>query len=910
MRLLKNDYVSQYTGGWFIKKHRQITALYFIVHPRDYYTLDYSTNVPGRPARRKLRLYILYIKKVFTNHQRYVTGSTRPTSVKNKGRNGFFRETECAIMQPSMSKMSSLWFRIAPVFLLFFVSFSLLIASPSSVYAGEAPAPTPPAEGATEGEVSDESCESAGGDFSFGLCPLLRLSNDGIQLMDRKIRSSLEVNPKYFEAIPATNSNGDPNPRAGQKPIQQIWATFRNIAAIMLLPILLVLVIGTALGFSVVDAYTVKRAMPRLFIAVIFMALSYDICLIMIDVTTALGRGVGGIVAAPFGGANNLTLPAIFMPPGLPDAPDPGGVGGFFKNILTEGASIATAPVRTLVPGADTAFAVAGGLLAAMSLSAASIVSIAILASFFFVGLVLMIIIFTILAVRELVIVFLVIMSPLAILSWIFPGNDKLWKVWWDTFTKLLLVYPVIMGLIMLGRGFASLINEVGNTIDPGSIEMVFFVISKLAVYIGPFFLIMFVLKILTGAFGTFTGMMNDKRRGFFDKQRNFRAGKRKELKERAAAGYRYKGNNAISKAMSRGVQTGTIVRGGKFKRAAIAAERTTIQSEQMAKAKEHSAVKTVLNNDDLLNASAHGDQTSRSARQYLESIGQSGLELDQNVASIEAAKKAVGAENFNKVAAVANAGTGTGYAGGFAEMAAGINQAAGGNRALAVSMLAEARGNAERSGRGDLAGAGFGDSARYLQYMFEAGIQDHTSAEAQEVNRNITRAALSGKSAAYFAGGRNNALANMIPAMQERIADASTNLDQAQQELQSAQMTGDAATVATAQARYDTVHHTYKQVIAHTIAMQDVAAQISPENAELIGQQVLGQVIGSARTNTGESVLNTRTVLAQAEHYRSDPEFNQYRREYASQREVPGYPGGPTPATAPAPVPTPTVGR
>lgn len=437
-----------------------------------------------------------------------------------------------------MSKMYALWLRIMPVLLLFFVVAAISLNTPRIANAqtpAPAPAPAPAAEG---GEVSDESCESLGGDFSFGLCPLLRMSNEGIQLLDQKIRSSLEVNPKYFEAIDNLDS-----PRNGEKPIQKIWATFRNIAAILLIPILLVLVIGTALGFSVVDAYTVKRAMPRLFIAVIFMALSYDICLIMIDVTTALGRGIGGIVAAPFGGVNNLTLPAIFMPPTeLPGAGGGGGGGitGFAKNIISAGASAPISAVK-LIPGADEAFAVAGGLVAAMSLSAASIVSIAILASFFFVGLVLMLVIFGILAVRELVIVFLVVISPLAILSWIFPGNDKLWKIWWDTFTKLLMVYPVIFGLLMLGRGFASMINDVGATIDPGSIEMVFFVITKLIVYVGPFFMLLFVLKILTGAFGTFTGMVNDKRRGFFDRQRNYRQGKRKALRERTVAGVRYK---------------------------------------------------------------------------------------------------------------------------------------------------------------------------------------------------------------------------------------------------------------------------------------------------------------------------------------------------------------------------------
>lgn len=530
----------------------------------------------------------------------------------------FFGKTKCAIMQPSMSKLSSLWVRIAPIFLLFFLTLSFISIHPHVVSAQgttPTPTPTPATDGTGEGEVSDESCESAGGDFSFGLCPLLRLSNEGIQLMDRRIRSALEVNPKYFE--PIENADGDQ-----VEPIRSIWGTFRNIAAILLLPILLVLVIGTALGFSVVDAYTVKRAMPRLFIAVIFMALSYDICIIMIDVTTALGRGIGGIVAAPFGGVDNLTLPAIFMPPGLAEGGGGNDGGGFvngFTNILMAPSNVTTDAVKGVagaIPGADTAFAIAGGLLAAVSLGAAGIFTIGILASFFFVGLVLLIIIFAILAIRELVIVFLVVIAPLAILSWIFPGNDKLWKVWWDTFTKLLMVYPVIMALIMLGRGFAGLINQIGDTIDPQSIEMVFFVITKLAVYIGPFFLIMFVLKILTGAFGTFTGMVNDKRRGFFDRQRNYRTNARKQKVGEFMAGQR---GPRVNRAIGENIGH---FKGAKSKTAFLASGRYREASKALTSKRNEAAhantdeAKLTQENDGMLQAATYN--SAREARENM----------------------------------------------------------------------------------------------------------------------------------------------------------------------------------------------------------------------------------------------------------------------------------------------------
>ena len=67
---------------------------------------------------------------------------------------------------------------------------------------------------------------------------------------------------------------------------------------------------------------------------------------------------------------------------------------------------------------------------------------------------------FFLLTLRQLLILVLVLFAPLAILSWIFPGNDKLWKLWWETFTKMLLAFPLIMLLIGGTRIVAYVISK------------------------------------------------------------------------------------------------------------------------------------------------------------------------------------------------------------------------------------------------------------------------------------------------------------------------------------------------------------------------------------------------------------------------------------------------------------------
>ena len=218
--------------------------------------------------------------------------------------------------------------------------------------------------------------------------------------------------------------------------------------------------------------------MPRLLIAVIFMSLSYDICRILIEITNNVGAGVGGIVAAPFGGTDNLKLTDIFEANAANDA---------------------------------TALFI-GGPLAGLAIITA--LSAGILGSYLLVAIIALVIIFALIAVRELIIIFLMIMAPLAILSWIFPGNDKMWKLWWASFSKLLILYPLIIGLLMAGRGFAKLVQEIEGG---GSF---FTILVKLTAYIAPFFFIIAAFKFAGGVFANLSGMVNDRSRGIFDRQK------------------------------------------------------------------------------------------------------------------------------------------------------------------------------------------------------------------------------------------------------------------------------------------------------------------------------------------------------------------------------------------------------
>ena len=260
------------------------------------------------------------------------------------------------------------------------------------------------------------------------------------------------------------------------------------------------------------DAYTVKKVLPRLVIAVVLIQLSWFIFTGMISLTTAVAYGVEGLIYAPFGGGEALELDNILMS-------TPGGVGLF------------------------SLMAVAGGLgILGIALSLAGTALLGLLLAF------------ALLMFRQVLIVALLVVSPLALVAWILPNTEKFWKLWWESFSKLLIVYPLILGVIAIGRVFAFITAgvEPGGETDSLFTDLGADVIIKVCFivicFFGPFFFIPKLFTIAGSAFGFVAGMANDKSRGAFDRLKKGRQAKRAEqgrkflsgnLGERTALGAR-----------------------------------------------------------------------------------------------------------------------------------------------------------------------------------------------------------------------------------------------------------------------------------------------------------------------------------------------------------------------------------
>jgi len=314
------------------------------------------------------------------------------------------------------------------------------------------------------GSVTDGSATCEGSDFS-GLgwisCSILRLVDEGIKTLDEQISKLLTIPPNYYQ----------------DSYLEKSWASIRNISNLGIVIVLLIIIISQAISIGPFDAYTIKKILPRLVFAVIAIQLSWFLTTKAIVITNDIGGGVAGLLAAPFGGLDALSLGKI-----ITDVSGPLGVS--FVAIAA-------------VPG-TIAFVLFFGVTALL---------IALMAFF-------------LLTLRQFIIVVCIVFAPIALLLSILPGTRKIWDIWEDTFTKLLIFYPLMMGMIAAGRIFAKIVastNPQGYLTNAAQ-----FVIVIMAFFL-PYALIPIIFRFAGGVLANISGVANDRSKGLFDRARESR---------------------------------------------------------------------------------------------------------------------------------------------------------------------------------------------------------------------------------------------------------------------------------------------------------------------------------------------------------------------------------------------------
>lgn len=577
----------------------------------------------------------------------------------------------------------------------------------------------------SSGEKDDECLEGKGNSpLSWFGCAALQMLDEALAWLDARVHELLFIDKNIVDSI---------------KPS---WVIFRNFAYIILIPLMLVMVIGTAVGVGIFDAYTVKKALPRMLAAVIFIALSFSICSFFINVTNIVGNGVGNIL---LNSGEKVSLDGI------------NGAGSLTTGIFVAGVVYGFAGNITLGVIGSLALVSAVGL---------------------FIGLV------TILL-REILLVILVVLAPIAILVWIFPGNDKLWTMWKTTFIAMLMMYPLIVLLIASGQFLAGSLNNI--SVENGDTDHLRALIAMIA-YVAPFFMIPATFKYGLGVFGNLAGMVNDKTRGFFDKQRKFRDASRQRGRQNAMLGRRFKPNSFMGRHLNRGIQTGMIAATGNAglnplrmgsRAGAYRSSSTTRETQELLE--KNDAIAAVKSDDTLAKAT----QLGKNRAEIEKIISDSGRytagssEFAEAVASVEAAQSAGSQGAVRAAMAVSRAASSTGYDS-VSDMHESILQAAGGDRNMEGFLLAKSRAASESAKRFDLSTPGHADQEKMINELRTATGTAHEGSVRAANNKAARKTAFEQVGAAQILHGKPSSNSTLITSLGEEFKEALNNRDPA----------------------------------------------------------------------------------------------------------------------------------
>jgi len=269
--------------------------------------------------------------------------------------------------------------------------------------------------------------------MAWVLCPVFDMLSNGANEIFNNV-----VQPFLYTSPISTNASD---------PSFKTWSQFRIYGDVFLVLALLVTVIAQSIGGGLIDAYTVKKVLPRVLVTAILINLSVYIVAFMVDITNVIGKSLGAILTSPLQAAGTYHIS-----PGSSAA----SLGVFAVGLLG----------LFLVAGHFTGFF--GALSSGKAGGAEFGKSALILAGLVLLPIFLAILaVFITLIVRKGLILFLIMISPVAFALYVLPNTEQYFKKWWDLLLEALMVYPIIVAIFAVADILAVTIlsaNGVGSS--------------------------------------------------------------------------------------------------------------------------------------------------------------------------------------------------------------------------------------------------------------------------------------------------------------------------------------------------------------------------------------------------------------------------------------------------------------
>jgi hypothetical protein len=281
--------------------------------------------------------------------------------------------------------------------------------------------------GGTTDPSDAQASECNAGKMGWALCPIM----EGLDQALGNIYGFIEENFLQVR-IEFYNINSD---------TYQFWQNFRNIANVVFVIIFLIVILSQVTNVGI-NNYGIKKMLPELIMAALLINLSYFICQAMVDLSNIVGVSIRGFLDSIVGGG----VPAILQ---TREADSFLGVVGALAGI-----SLGVFTVTTILSQG-----VFGLILAFLLVLLAAAIAILMM--------------FVILVIRQIGIIILIVIAPLAFAARILPNTQSLFKKWWSSFVALLVVYPTCSLVIGLGAAAATIMGGVASVSDSDFTAMI-----------------------------------------------------------------------------------------------------------------------------------------------------------------------------------------------------------------------------------------------------------------------------------------------------------------------------------------------------------------------------------------------------------------------------------------------------
>lgn len=234
-----------------------------------------------------------------------------------------------------------------------------------------------------------------------------------------------------------------------QTPQYIVWQTIRNIANVLLVVVFLIIIFSQATSIGI-SSYGIKKMMPRLIIAAIAINVSYFAMQLAVDLANLIGIGLhnflDGVATSAFNAAQ-VSMEKVI------------------SDILTGAVAVAT--TATIL--SFTSFT--AGALGLIALPFLAVAVLSVLAAF------------VTLFLRNVLIIVLAIISPLAFAAYLLPNTSDLFTKWRKLLTSMLILFPTA-ALLFAGAKIAGY-TIIGN--GSGTMETFFgYVVMMLPLFMLP----------------------------------------------------------------------------------------------------------------------------------------------------------------------------------------------------------------------------------------------------------------------------------------------------------------------------------------------------------------------------------------------------------------------------------------